>query len=166
MAGQATITPWLKAAFRLPDLLYRHGLGWVLGRRFLRLLHVGRRTGTRHATVLEVVRHDPRRAEFVVVSGFGPHADWLRNVEAGNTVEGTVGRHTFVADHRRLDREEAFAVMADYERRNRLIGPVVRRALSWLLGWRYDASALARWRLVDQLPMVALRPAQPSVGDD
>jgi deazaflavin-dependent oxidoreductase (nitroreductase family) len=161
MAGQATITPWLKAAFRLPDLLYRHGMGWILGRRFLRLLHVGRRTGTRHATVLEVVRHDPRRAEFVVVSGFGTRTDWLRNIEAGNLVEVTVGRRTFVADHWRLDREEAFAVMAAYERRNRMIGLVLRRALSWLLGWRYDGSVAARWRLVDQLPMVALSPAQP-----
>jgi deazaflavin-dependent oxidoreductase (nitroreductase family) len=161
MAGHATITPWLKAAFRLPDLLYRNGLGWVLGRRFLRLLHVGRRTGTRYAAVLEVVRHDPSHAEFVVVSGFGTRTDWLRNIEAGNPVEVTVGRRTFVADHRRLDREEAFAAMADYERRNRMIGPVVRRALSWLLGWRYDGSVSSRWRLVDQLPMVALRPAQP-----
>jgi deazaflavin-dependent oxidoreductase (nitroreductase family) len=160
MAGQATIAPWLKAAFRLPDLLYRHGLGWVLGRRFLRLLHVGRRTGRRYATVLEVVRHDRRRAEYVVVSGFGTRTDWLRNIEAGNPVEVTVSRRTFVADHRRLDREEAFAVIADYERRNRVIGPVVRKALSWLLGWRYDGSITARWQLVEQLPMVALRPEE------
>jgi len=158
MSGQATITPWLKVAFRL---LYRHGLGWVLGQRFLRLLHVGRHTGKRYATVLEVVRHDLRRAEFVVVSGFGTRTDWLRNIETGNPVEVTVGRRTFVADHRRLDREEAFAVMAAYERRNRMIGPVLRKALSWLLGWCYDGSVASRWRLVGQLPMVALRPAQP-----
>jgi deazaflavin-dependent oxidoreductase (nitroreductase family) len=162
MTGQAIVRPWLQSVFRLPDLLYRHGLGRVLGRRFLRLIHRGRRTGKRYATVLEVVRHDPQQSEFVVVSGFGPRADWLRNVEAGSTVEVTVGRWTFVADHRRLDREEAFAVIAGYERRNRVAGPIVRTALSWLLGWRYDGSAAARWRLVDQLPMVALRPAQPS----
>jgi deazaflavin-dependent oxidoreductase (nitroreductase family) len=101
MAGQATVSPWLQSMLRLPNLLYRHGLGWALGRRFLRLVHVGRRTGRRYATVLEVVWHDPKHSEFVVVSGFGPRADWLRNIEAGNPVEVTVGRRTFVADHRR-----------------------------------------------------------------
>ena len=158
MTAQATAPPWLRSAFRLPDVFYRHGLGWVLGRRFLRLVHTGRRTGRRHATVLEVVRHDRRRSEYVVASGFGARADWLRNVEAGGPVEVTVGRRSFPADHRRIGREEAFAVMTDYERRNRVAGPVVRRALSWLLGWRYDGSDAARWRLVDQLPMLALRP--------
>ena len=48
--------------------------------------------------------------------------------------EVTVGRRTFTADHRRLDIGEAVDVFADYERRHRAIGPVVRSALSWLLG--------------------------------
>ena len=43
-------------------------------------------------------------------------------------------------------------MMTDYERCNRVIGPVVRMALSWLLGWRYDGSGPARWRLVDRRP--------------
>jgi deazaflavin-dependent oxidoreductase (nitroreductase family) len=161
MAGQATVPAWLQSLLRLPDLLYRYGLGCMLGRRFLRLMHVGRRTGRRHTTVLEVVRHDPRHSEFVVVSGFGSRADWLRNIEAGNQIEVTVGRRTFVAGHRRLDREEAFAAMADYERRNQAVGPLVRRVLSWLLGWHYDGSVAARRRLVEQLPLVALRPCAP-----
>jgi deazaflavin-dependent oxidoreductase (nitroreductase family) len=154
-----TLSPRLLWIFRLPDRLYRHGLGWLLGRRFLRLVHVGRRTGRRHATVLEVVRHDPQVPEFLVVSGFGPGADWLRNLEANGTAELTVGRRTFPAEHRRLDVAEAIDVFADYERRNRAIRPVVRSALSWLLGWRYDGSVEARRRMAEQLPMIALRPA-------
>jgi deazaflavin-dependent oxidoreductase (nitroreductase family) len=169
-----TLSPRLLWIFRLPDRLYRHGLGWSLGRRFLRLVHVGRRTGRRHATVLEVVRHDPRVPEFLVVSGFGPGADWLRNLEATAVAEVTVGRWRFAADHRRVDVAEAVDVFADYERRNRAIGPVVRHALSWLLGWRYDGSVGARQRMAEQLPMIALRPAtarskgvrDESPGDD
>jgi deazaflavin-dependent oxidoreductase (nitroreductase family) len=153
------LSPRLLWIFRLPDRLYRHGLGWLLGHRCLRLVHVGRRTGRRHATVLEVVRHDPQVPEFVVVSGFGPRADWLRNLEANGTAEVTVGRWTFAADHRRLDVTEATDVFADYERRNRAIRPVVRSALSWMLGWRYDGSDGARRRMAEQLPMIALRPA-------
>jgi hypothetical protein len=40
----------LRAAFRLPELLYRSGLGSLLGRRFLRLSHRGRRSGAPYAT--------------------------------------------------------------------------------------------------------------------
>lgn len=151
-------SPRLRWIFHLPDRLYRHGLGWLLGHQCLRLVHVGRRTGRRHATVLEVVRYDPRVPELTVVSGFGPGADWLRNLEANGMAEVTVGRRTFAADHRRLDIAEAVDVFADYERRHRAFGPVVRRALSWLLGWRYDGSAGARQRMAEQLPVIALRP--------
>lgn len=70
-----------------------------------------------------------------------------------------MGRFTFTAGHRRLSVEEAVTVLADYERRNQMIGPVVRRVLSWLLGWRYDGSPEARRRMAAQLPLIALYPA-------
>lgn len=154
------VPAWLRTAFRLPDALYRHGLGGLLGGRFLRLVHVGRRSGRRYTTVLEVVAHDRGTGECVVVSGFGDRADWLRNLAAGGPVEVSVGRSTFAAEHRRLGIDEAVGVLADYERRNRMIRPVVRRALSWLLGWRYDGSDEARRRMAEQLPLVGLRSAR------
>ena len=44
-----------------------------------------------------------------------------------------------------------------YERRNRLVAPVVRVVLSRLIGWRYDGSPPARERLVSELPILAFR---------
>jgi deazaflavin-dependent oxidoreductase (nitroreductase family) len=158
VTGVSTIPRWLRFAFRVPDRLYRHGLGFLLGRRFVRLTHTGRRSGTQYTTVLEVVRYDPAVPELVVASGFGARADWLRNLQAGGPAEVTVGRATFRAAHRRLDVDEAVTVFAEYERRNRLIGPILRRVLSWLLGWHYDGSPDARRRIAEQLPLVALRP--------
>ncbi len=55
--------------------------------------------------------------------------------------------------------EEATRVFAAYERRNRLVRPVVNRVLSLLVGWRYDGSPDARRRLAGTLPFVAFRPA-------
>lgn len=52
---------------------------------------------------------------------------------------------------------DASAVLAHYERHNRLVTPVIRRVLSWLVGWRYDGSD-ARQRLARELPVVAFRP--------
>jgi hypothetical protein len=57
----------------------------------------------------------------------GPRTDWLRNIEANGSAEVTAGRHTFAAGYRRLSVAKATEVFAVYERRNRMIGWVVRR---------------------------------------
>jgi deazaflavin-dependent oxidoreductase (nitroreductase family) len=158
MSTGPEIPRWLRAAFRVPERLYRVGLGSLLGRRFLRLSHRGRRSGAPYTTVLEVVASDRRIPEFIVVSGFGAQADWLRNIEAGVPIEVTVGRRTFPVEHRRLELDEALGVFADYERRNWAGGPILRRVLSWLLGWRYDEFPGARMRMAEQLPLIAFRP--------
>jgi len=40
-----------RLAFRLPIYLYRLNLGWLLGHRFLMLVHRGRRSGLLRETV-------------------------------------------------------------------------------------------------------------------
>jgi deazaflavin-dependent oxidoreductase (nitroreductase family) len=154
-----TLGPVARRMARAPGRLYDWNLGWLLGHRFLRLTHVGRRSGRRYRTVLEVVGPGPRPGEVVVLAGFGRSADWLRNIQALPPVEVAIGRDRFRPEPRILSTEEAAAVLAGYERRNRLLAPVVRRVLSWLVGWRYDGSAAARDRLVEQLPLVAFRRA-------
>ena len=151
---------------RGPALLYDWNVGWLLGRRFLLLSHVGRRSGRRYRTVLEVVGSVPGSGEVIVISGLGRAADWYRNVQAAPAVEVVVGRDRFRPAHRELDEAEAIAVVADYERRNRWVAPVVRRVLSWLVGWDYDGSDDARRRLVRQLPLVAFRPVGIHDGSD
>ena len=152
----------LERLFRAPVYLYRWHLGRLLGHRFLLLTHVGRRTGLRRQTVLEVVQYRDDGPEVVVVNGFGLDSDWVRNIEAGPGEEVTVGRQHFAASHRFLGEDEAVAVMRDYERRNRVIAPIVRRALSWLLGWPYSGSESDRRRLVRQLPLIAFSPVAAS----
>jgi deazaflavin-dependent oxidoreductase (nitroreductase family) len=137
--------------------LYRAGFGWLLGHRFLALTHRGRRSGHRYTTVLEVVSWRADLGEAVVVSGFGAQAQWYRNVLAGGAEQVTLGRARFQPDVRVLESAEAISVLADYERRNRLIAPVVRAVLSRLVGFRYDGSASGRARVVEALPLVAFR---------
>jgi deazaflavin-dependent oxidoreductase (nitroreductase family) len=120
------IVRWL---LRAPGLLYDRHAGWLLGHRFLRLTHLGRRSGRRHRTVLEVVGTGQAPGEVVVVAGWGRSADWFRNLQAGGGVEVAIGRRRFRPRHRVLGSGEAVAVLADYER-----------------------------RLTGQLPLVALRP--------
>lgn len=121
--------------FRAPVYLYHWHLGWLFGKRCLLLTHFGRRTGLRRETVLEVVEYRKEGPEVVVVNGFGPDSDWLRNIEKTPGEEVTVGSQHFAASHRFLGEEEAMKVIQSYEYRNRFIAPIVRLGLSWLLGW-------------------------------
>jgi deazaflavin-dependent oxidoreductase (nitroreductase family) len=148
----------LRRLFRAPAHLYRWRCGWLLGHRFLLLIHVGRRTGLRRHTVLKVVEYRKQGPEAVVISAFGRNADWLRNIAATPDPEVVIGSQRFIAACRVLEAEEAAQVFAGYERRNRVIAPIIRSVLRRLLGWRYRGSEEDRRRLVAQLPFIALRP--------
>lgn len=151
----------LRTLLGLPVHLYDAGLGVLLGHRFLLLVHTGRKTGRRRETVLEVVRYDPTTSESVVAAGWGRRTGWLHNVEAGLAHEVRTGRTRFAPVYRILPPDEAEWTFADYERRNRLIGPVVRAVLSRLLGWHYDGTTAARRKAVEQLSIVGFRPRTP-----
>ena len=147
---------WLRwRVMRAPRMLYSIHAGRLLGHRFLLLRHRGRRTGRTHATVLEVLSWDGGAREAVVMSGLGRSAQWLRNVLTAGSAEIEIGPERFAARVRELGPAEAAAVLADYEHRNRIAAPLVRRMLARLAGFDYDGSETARLRLVSVLPLVA-----------
>ena len=152
---------WLLRLLDSPLYLYRHGWGRVLGHRVLQLTHRGRRTGRLRWTVLQVLRYDPKTGEAVVMSGSGPTTHWLRHIQANDQLEVSIGRTFFAGSYRLLGPEEAIAVLADYERRNIAMRPLVRAVLGRLGDGRFDGSYAARRRLVHQLPMVVFRPLTP-----
>lgn len=170
MTTTTELPGWLRSALRAPNAVYEHGWGRLFGHRFLQLTHVGRRSGRTYRTVLEVVQYDPSTGEATVLSGFGRGSDWLRNVRAAGGAEVSFGAGPRRAAYRILPLEEAERVLTDYERRNRVATPLVRMVLSRLIGWRYDGSPAALRRLVEQLPLVAFRPAlvdgAARVGED
>ena len=143
-----------------PARLYDWHVGWILGRRFLRLTHVGRQTGRPYRTVLEVIGDDHRSHEVIVMAGLGRSAQWYRNLLAGGAIEVAIAGERFTPSYRELDPREAAAVLADYERRNRYLAPILRRVLTRLVGWRYDGTPANRLQLVSELPIVAFRPAR------
>lgn len=154
-----SLNPITRRLLRAPAYLYEWHLGWLLGHRFLRLTHQGRRSGRRYFAVLEVVDYNPAREEHVILVARGRSADWYRNVEAGLAVEVAVARKRFKPECRTLGIDEAIAVLAAYERRNRIAGPLLRFVLGWLVHWSYDGTHRHRRLLAKQLPMVAFRPA-------
>jgi len=103
---------------RAPIWLYRARLGFLFGHRLLMLEHRGRKTGARRYVVLEVVDH-PAPGEYVVASGFGKRAQWLRNVMHDPQVRVYLGsRAPAAATATLLDPEQAGAVLRRYAARH------------------------------------------------
>jgi deazaflavin-dependent oxidoreductase (nitroreductase family) len=144
----------LRLAFRLPIYLYRFDLGWLLGHRFLLLVHRGRKSSLLHQTMLEVVLYDPSIRESVVLSAWGEDADWYRNLQKGPAIEIRTGRESYEPLQRFLSPEEANAPMASYERRH----PWAARILGRLLGYPLGGPEAARRAFAESVRLVAFRP--------
>jgi deazaflavin-dependent oxidoreductase (nitroreductase family) len=140
--------------------MYHLGLGRLFGHRFLLLVHRGRRTGKTHETVLEVVATDPSVDEWFVIAAWGQHADWLRNLEAGPTLEVIVGAQRFAPTHRFVSTDEALGVLQVYQRAH----PRAWRVIARLFGWPPNPTTSDLQRVVAHHPLVAFRPSGAAPG--
>ena len=145
----------VRVLLRLPILLYRLHLGWLLGHRFLLLTHVGRTSGLRRRTVLEVVWYTRERRTCLVASGWGEQAQWLKNILAHPNVEVTVGRQTYRARAQRLPRDEAAQAFRAYAGRHPWALQYLAR---WMLGRPYQGLEDDFVWLAEHVPVVELRP--------
>ena len=141
--------------YRLPIPLYRWGLGWLFGSRFVLVNHVGRVTGRRRQAVLEVVSRGANDGGYVVASGWGPTAAWYRNVLHMPDVTIQVGRRTIPVTAVPLPADEGAEIMVRYGSRHRV---AARFVLLRLMGYAVDGSA-ADFRAVGQrIPFVRFVP--------
>ncbi|MBQ0886004.1 nitroreductase family deazaflavin-dependent oxidoreductase [Streptomyces sp. RM72] len=148
---------WRRKVARAPVLLFRVGLGPLLGRRFLLLHHTGRVSGLDRRVVLEVVAFEPDTRAWTVASGFGPRADWYRNLrEEPKTVLQFGNRHHAVTA-RFLAPEEGAAIMAEYGARH----PRTARRLCAFMRLPSDGSAAALHRAGRAIPFVRLESQSP-----
>ncbi|MFV0133646.1 nitroreductase family deazaflavin-dependent oxidoreductase [Streptomyces sp. HMX87] len=137
---------------RLPILLFRAGLGPLLGKRLLLLHHTGRVSGLDRRVVLEVVAHDPDTPSWTVASGFGPEADWYRNLRRQpKTVIQFGNRHHAVTAHF-LSPDEGASIMADYARRH----PGTARRLCSFMGFDVDDGEASFREAGRSIPFVGL----------
>ena len=140
--------------FRAPIFLYRVGLGGLLGKRFLLLNHIGRKSGLTRQAVLEVVKHDRESDTFYIASGFGKKSHWYLNILAHPEVNIQVGWRKMAVTAVPLTPEQSGEAMVDYARRY----PKAAKNLSRLIG--FNISTEEEYRTVgrDAIPFIALKP--------
>jgi deazaflavin-dependent oxidoreductase (nitroreductase family) len=146
-----------RLAFRLPIYLYRRDLGWLLGHRFLLLVHKGRESGLLRETILEVILYDPATRESVVLAAWGEKADWYRNIWAVPALEVRTGGQRYVPEQRFLAPEENHIIICDYGRRH----PLAFRVFARMFGYPLDGTETARREFACSLRLVAFRPRNP-----
>lgn len=149
-----------RLAARLPIALYRVGLGPLLGRRFLLLHHTGRVSGLDRTAVLEVVSYDADAPSWTVASGFGPRADWYRNLRAQPKTLVRSGNRPYAVTARFLPAETGADLMADYARRH----PRIARRLCAFMGLPVDGSEASFRNAGRAVPFVRLEAAAGQAG--
>ena len=155
---------WL---LRAPVLVYRIGLGGLMPGRpmlgglmpgHLMLTAVGRSSGRPRRVVVDMW-HDTATDTYYVVSGFGEHADWYRNLRANSEVGVQVGWRKFRARATTLPEEEAEEqVLGRWREHGRLLrfyGALSLRMMG-LKGWSTEEEVRA---VVAEMRVVALFPA-------
>ncbi len=148
-------TGWRRYLWRAPILLYRWHLGPLMGKRFLLLNHIGRKTGLPRQAVVEIVRYDPETRSYMVASGFGTKSNWYRNLQAHPEATIQVGNRTYRVRARFLSPEESGEEMVRYARDHHRAALELAKLIGIQLD---DPDDEDEWRQVGRefIPFVAL----------
>lgn len=110
--------PW---SAKLVNGAYKLGLGWLFGRRLIRITHRGRKTGRLHRSVAEVVHYDPRSRESVVFAGWEGRTDWYRNLRATSALAVETGGARYTPHQRFLTEDEVERTLVSYARQHHTV---------------------------------------------
>lgn len=117
----------MKNIQKIHRLLYRLGLGPLIGRIILLLTTTGRRSGQKRVTPLQYERIG---GDYYVGSARGLKADWVRNIQSDPHVEICVGARRFCGVAEVVDDPSRFADFLEVrlERHPRMIGLILQKA--------------------------------------
>lgn len=144
-----------RIGFRLPIFLYHFKLGWLLGKRFLLLTTIGRKSGRPHRTVIEVVYFNPQSGAYTIASGWGRRSDWYKNLKKNPRVVVEVGLRKFEATAQQLESDEAEKLLLDYAQRHPLAFQELARLMSSSVG---ENVAETCHTVAQDIPLITLSP--------
>lgn len=86
--------------------------------------------------MLEIVGHDPERRIYHLASGYGPRAQWFRNIQQHPAITIQVGGQSTAATAAPLPPTESGRAMVEYAQRH----PRLARRLMRFCGYEVDGS--------------------------
>lgn len=151
--GNEKAPSFMVPLFKLPVVLYRFHLGWVLGRRFMQLTHIGRLTGKVRRTILAVLKFDERTKEIFAVSAW-KGSDWYYNIQASPALQVESGLDRYIPEQRTLSAEEITTAFMEYRKQH----PVFSRIVCRIPGWKWDSTYEEFLALAQTLRGVSFKP--------
>jgi deazaflavin-dependent oxidoreductase (nitroreductase family) len=121
--------------FKLPLVMYRLRLGWLLGKRFMQITHVGRRSGRTYRTVLAVLKFNEKTNEICAISAW-KGSDWYYNIQASPALQVETGFVDYVPAQRTLSPEEITTAFMEYRKQH----PIFSRMVCRIPGWKWDST--------------------------
>jgi deazaflavin-dependent oxidoreductase (nitroreductase family) len=151
--GKEKAPSYMVPIFKLPIILYRLRLGWMLGKRFMQITHVGRRSGKVRSTVLAVLRFDGKTREIYAVSAW-KGSDWYYNIQSSPALQVETGFVRYAPQQRTLSPEEITTAFMEYRRQH----PIFSRMICRIPGWKSDSTYEEFLALAHTLHGVAFSP--------
>jgi deazaflavin-dependent oxidoreductase (nitroreductase family) len=145
----------LRALLRAPIWLYCWNLGWMMGGRFLLLTHIGRKSGLKRQTVIEVVSHDESTGVTYVAAAWRDQSDWYRNVQQNPIVGVQVRNRRFQARAEEVSSQEAEARLWDYAQEH---PTAFRELVMVMLGERLPPNKETCRKVAESVPVISLTP--------
>ena len=139
--------------FKLPVFLYQLHLGWLLGKRFMQITHIGRRSGKVRRTILAVLRFDEKTKEIYAVSAW-KGSDWYYNIQARPALQVETGFVRYVPVQCTLSPEEITTTFMEYRKEH----PFFSRMICRIPGWKWDSTYEEFLELAGTLHGVAFKP--------
>ena len=139
--------------FKLPVMLYRLHLGWVFGKRFMQITHVGRHSGQVRRTILAVLRFDAQTKAIYAVSAW-QGSDWYYNIQAAPALQVETGFVRYAPVQRTLSPEEITTAFIEYRKKH----PIFSRMICRIPGWKWDSTYEEFLELARTLHGVAFSP--------
>lgn len=149
-------TGLLKFFFKIPILAYRSGMGFMMGKRFIYVEHLGRKSNKVRKSVLEIIRYDSKNDVYYVASGYGNKSDWFKNIKHNPSVDIQVGFRKMKANVEFLSVEKTEVEIRDYAKRH----PKAITQLAKLIGYRLTGSDEELTMLSKRWPVLAFHPEE------
>ena len=146
----------MKFFFKVPVYVARMGFaGWerLIGVEWMLLTTVGRKSGKKRYSMVDVLVHDKETDTYYIEVGFGKNSDWYRNIQASPVFEAQVGRRRFRATAEEMPLEQTGDVMVDFVRRR----PAYARSVMKMVGVTFTTEEELR-RMAAKWLLLAVHP--------
>ena len=146
----------LKFFFKVPLLMHEIGFGgWerLIGAQWMLITTIGRKTGKRRKTMVDVMDYDESNDTYYIEAAHGARADWYKNIQNNPVFEAQVGHRKFKARAGALTTEGAAELLVRFYRQK----PAYTRSVMAMAGMKFKDETELR-ELGKNLTLLAVKP--------